>query len=54
MNVSMGGTTADRFSVCTNFLRYGSGNVTKETSGLCQAVLWRFVQRGMRSDESTA
>lgn len=34
MNVSMGETTADRFSVYMNFLRYVSSNMIEETSGL--------------------
>lgn len=39
MNVSMGGTTADRFSVYMNFLRYVSSDIIEETGGLYQAVL---------------
>lgn len=53
MNVSMGETTADRFSVYMNFLRYVSNNMIEETSGLYQAVLWKFVEKGIKSGEST-
>ena len=52
MNVSMGETTADRFSVYMNFLRYVSSNI-EETSGLYQAVLWKFVEERIKSGEST-
>lgn len=52
MNVSMAETTADRFSVCMNSLRYVSSDVIAERSGLYQAVLWKFVEKRSKSGES--
>lgn len=52
MNVSMAETTADRFSVYMNLLRYVCSNVIAERSGLYQAVLWKFVEKRSKSGES--
>jgi len=53
MNASMGETTADRFSVYMNFLRYVSRDIIEEICGWYQAVLWTFVEERIKSGEST-